>query len=297
MLPSPTTPYLLPLSSKKHLLTSVNEGPFVVKRDGIYYMTYSANSYESPSYGVGLATAVSLTGQWEKSADNPILQFAGSLEGVGHHALFKDADGKDRIVFHSHNSPGKIHPRIIHIGKIDFKKGTMKVSKKFMTPEMSMAQEQPIFPEFPQPADTLDAIYYDSKELSGSEVVMLATLQAQVNSIQPRIYLMKHKHGGRKEWADRIGINTNILRTSEFYYLVGKYSKEVSGLVVYSTEKSSHYRNLACTIAGLKGAIAVTPDEVSKLKENGIKLKTICDITDLPYTTPEEIYSHLYKKY
>lgn len=161
----------------------------------------------------------------------------------------------------------------------------------------SMAQEQPIFPEFPQPADTLDAIYYDSKELSGSEVVMLATLQAQVNSIQPRIYLMKHKHGGRKEWADRIGINTNILRTSEFYYLVGKYSKEVSGLVVYSTEKSLHYRNLACTIAGLKGAIAVTPDEVSKLKENGIKLKTICDITDLPYTTPEEIYSHLYKKY
>ena len=26
----------------------VNEGPFVVKHNGIYYMTYSANSYESP---------------------------------------------------------------------------------------------------------------------------------------------------------------------------------------------------------------------------------------------------------
>lgn len=31
---------------------SVNEGPFMVKHDGTYYMTYSANGYSSPSYSV-----------------------------------------------------------------------------------------------------------------------------------------------------------------------------------------------------------------------------------------------------
>ena len=115
---------------------AVNEGPFVTKKDGVYYMTYSANSYESPSYGVGAAIASDPFGPWEKSADNPILQFCGSLEGVGHHAVFRDASGMERIVFHSHNRPGKIHPRIIHIGKIRFRKGQVVVSRKFFTPEM-----------------------------------------------------------------------------------------------------------------------------------------------------------------
>ena len=43
--------------------------------------------------------------------------------GVGHHSLFKDADGKWRIVFHAHNGCGKdaIHPRRMYIAGIDFK--------------------------------------------------------------------------------------------------------------------------------------------------------------------------------
>ena len=32
---------------------SVNEGPFVLEHEGYYYLTYSANSYESPNYGLG----------------------------------------------------------------------------------------------------------------------------------------------------------------------------------------------------------------------------------------------------
>lgn len=31
----------------------VNEGPYVIKRNGMYYMTYSANHFESQLYGVG----------------------------------------------------------------------------------------------------------------------------------------------------------------------------------------------------------------------------------------------------
>lgn len=115
---------------------AVNEGPFVLRHRGKYYLTYSANSYESPAYGIGVAVSDSVTGPWVKSEKNPVLQFAGGLEGVGHHALFTDARGKRRIVFHSHNRPGNIHPRIIHIGEYSFRNGTIRISKDFFTPAM-----------------------------------------------------------------------------------------------------------------------------------------------------------------
>src|SRR5690606_32575005 len=35
----------------------VNEGAFVVKHQDMYYLSYSGNSYESPFYGIGFATA------------------------------------------------------------------------------------------------------------------------------------------------------------------------------------------------------------------------------------------------
>ena len=39
-------------------------------RNGLYYMTYSANSYESPFYGIGCATASDLMGTWTKYEEN-----------------------------------------------------------------------------------------------------------------------------------------------------------------------------------------------------------------------------------
>ena len=115
----------------------VNEGPFVVKHNGIYYMTYSGNGYESPKYGIGYATATSPAGPWTKYAGNPIYQNVGGLDGVGHHAFFKDVDGRDRIVFHSHYAPGQIHPRVIHISSYDFTpEGVMQISEDFLTPGM-----------------------------------------------------------------------------------------------------------------------------------------------------------------
>ena len=119
----------------------VNEGPFVLRHKGKYYMTYSANSYESPDYGVGYAVADSPEGPWTKFEGNPILHRTGGLEGVGHHAFFKDAKGRNRIVFHSHNHPGKIHPRIIHIGTFRFKKvrnapDRLVIDEEFFTPQM-----------------------------------------------------------------------------------------------------------------------------------------------------------------
>jgi len=51
----------------------VNEGSFMVKHKGVYYLTYTANHFASIDYAVGYATSVSPLGPWEKFKGNPIL--------------------------------------------------------------------------------------------------------------------------------------------------------------------------------------------------------------------------------
>lgn len=111
----------------------VNEGSFVIKHNGVYYMTYSANSYESPFYGIGCATTTDIMGEWTKYSNNPLLQKPGELVGVGHSAMFKDKDGGWRIVYHAHQSKTKIHPRNMYISKVGFK-NTDGVDKLFIDP-------------------------------------------------------------------------------------------------------------------------------------------------------------------
>lgn len=100
----------------------VNEGAFVIKHNGVYYMTYSANSYESPFYGIGCATATNIMGEWIKYPHNPLLQKPGNLVGVGHSSMFKDKNGDWKIVFHAHNSINNIHPRKMYISSVEFRK-------------------------------------------------------------------------------------------------------------------------------------------------------------------------------
>lgn len=115
----------------------VNEGPFVLRHNGTYYMTYSANSYESPDYAIGVATAQSPAGPWTKSVSNPILRRPGDLVGVGHSAMFTDKDGNLRIVFHAHNSQEKIHPRNMYIGTVIFEQDgdteAMTIAPEYIT--------------------------------------------------------------------------------------------------------------------------------------------------------------------
>jgi len=119
----------------------VNEGSFVIKHNGVYYMTYSANSYESPDYGIGFATATDIMGDWTKYENNPIYQNVGDLVGIGHSAMFTDKDGKLRIVFHAHHSKTQIHPRNMYISTVNFEtedgKEIMKIDPNYITPVLS----------------------------------------------------------------------------------------------------------------------------------------------------------------
>lgn len=116
----------------------VVEGCCVIKHNGIYYMTYSANDYRSPFYGIGCATAPSPLGPWVKYDHNPLLQRPGELQGVGHGSLFRDKAGKLRIVFHAHHGAGRIHPRCMYLSDVRFRyrKGRflMEIAPDYVTP-------------------------------------------------------------------------------------------------------------------------------------------------------------------
>ena len=93
----------------------VNEGPFVFKNGDTYVLTYSGNDFRSQAYGVGYATSSSPLGKWTKSKSNPILSNPKTLKGTGHHSLFKDKEGNNKIVFHSHFNDSTVSPRLMHI--------------------------------------------------------------------------------------------------------------------------------------------------------------------------------------
>ncbi len=100
----------------------VNEGPFILKHKGTYYITHSGNGYTCQDYAIGAATSESIKGPWRKVDYNPILHNVKHLVGVGHHSFFRDKKGRLRIVFHAHKSTTEVHPRTTHIGFVKFKK-------------------------------------------------------------------------------------------------------------------------------------------------------------------------------
>jgi len=109
-------------------------------------MTYSANSYESPFYGIGVATATNINGPWTKYEDYPIFQKPGDLIGVGHSTMFTDKEGILKIVFHAHNCTISIHPRHIYISSVKFVKDNgseiMIVDQDYVTPVLSYKLSQ-----------------------------------------------------------------------------------------------------------------------------------------------------------
>ncbi len=115
-------------------LGRVCEGPFILKRDGIYFLTYSGNDFRSPDYAVGYALAGSLTGEegtgtsWQKYEGNPIVHRADGLSGTGHHSFFTDREGRLRIVFHAHHSATEVSPRNMFIATMEVNGNVLRLA-------------------------------------------------------------------------------------------------------------------------------------------------------------------------
>jgi beta-xylosidase len=86
----------------------INEGPFILKNNDIYYMMYSANQYHDVNYGIGYTTSNSVGGPWQKYDGNPILssQLDIQVSGPGHNSVTTSPDGREMfIVYHTHTNP------------------------------------------------------------------------------------------------------------------------------------------------------------------------------------------------
>ena len=100
----------------------VAEGPCMIKHNGYYYLTYSANGYPSHDYAIGCAVASSPLGDFERYEDNPILSKSPALDvyGPGHHSMFYTPGGELIMVYHRHKSETEVHGRTTCIDRCRF---------------------------------------------------------------------------------------------------------------------------------------------------------------------------------
>lgn len=78
-----------------------NEGPFVHKRRGTYYLSWSEYDTRDPRYSVAYATGASPMGPFTRAAANPILRQSGIVKGAGHHSIAR-LPGSDEWVIAYH---------------------------------------------------------------------------------------------------------------------------------------------------------------------------------------------------
>lgn len=103
-------------------ITDFFEAPYVFKRNGVYYFTYSSGSCHDDTYRVQYAT----------STEGPMGPYTyrgcilktnadGTIHGPGHHSVL-EVDGQYYIVYHRHNNPHAIHGfhRQICIDRMEF---------------------------------------------------------------------------------------------------------------------------------------------------------------------------------
>ncbi len=96
-----------------------NEGPWMVKHDGTYYLMYSGSGWKGPTYAVGYATSSSPTGPFTKFEGNPVIHKSSydSVYGPGHHSTIRDENGVYWVVYHQRvtSEYGGSHPSGRHI--------------------------------------------------------------------------------------------------------------------------------------------------------------------------------------
>lgn len=82
------------------------EAPFVFKRKGIYYLTYSSGYCEDGTYRVQYATATNPMGPFKYATENPILvtNSDGTVHGPGHQSVLQQGDDF-YLIYHRHNNP------------------------------------------------------------------------------------------------------------------------------------------------------------------------------------------------
>ena len=108
------------------------EGSFLIKRDGVYYMMYSANFFGGENYAVGYATSDSPLGPYTKASNNPVLEKntakGGIVTGVGHNSITWSRDGKQLYCVYHGRTAETGDERVVFIDKMEIKDGILTVN-------------------------------------------------------------------------------------------------------------------------------------------------------------------------
>ncbi|AQT69109.1 Arabinoxylan arabinofuranohydrolase precursor [Anaerohalosphaera lusitana] len=98
----------------------VNEGPWMMKHNGLYYLLYSGSAADSADYAIGYATATSPMGPFTKYPGNPIIHGGGGVHGPGHGAVTRDAAGNMWHIYHQKVNPELSYERFVCIDPMWF---------------------------------------------------------------------------------------------------------------------------------------------------------------------------------
>ena len=114
------------------------EGSVLFKKDGLYYIMYSANYFGGKNYAVGYATSTSPLGPFKKAANNPVLQRntaqGGQVTGTGHNSITYSPDGKQMLCVY-HGRVGSGNERVVFIDRMEAGNGKITVFGPTTTPQ------------------------------------------------------------------------------------------------------------------------------------------------------------------
>ena len=107
------------------------EGSVTFKKDGIYYIMYSANHFGGQHYAIGYATGASPLGPFKKADNNPILQKntgkGGVVTGTGHNSDAFSPDGKEMFCVYHGRTARTGENRVVFIDRMQVKNGRIIV--------------------------------------------------------------------------------------------------------------------------------------------------------------------------
>lgn len=115
------------------------EGSVTFKKDGFYYIMYSANYFGGQHYAVGYATSKNPLGPYKKSSHNPVLQKntgkGGTVTGTGHNSIIYSKDGKEMYCVYHGRTTKTGNERVVFIDRMEVKGGKLKVFGPTTTPQ------------------------------------------------------------------------------------------------------------------------------------------------------------------
>jgi len=103
---------------------AINEGPWMMKLNGTYYLFYSGSNGQTVYYSIGYATAPTPIGPFTKFSGNPVIAHTESIYGPGHGSFTMDRSGQWWHLYHQKTDTGKGWQRFVCLDPLEINPDT-----------------------------------------------------------------------------------------------------------------------------------------------------------------------------